>query len=302
LIFTQKLFTMSKNRSKCARRLRRIVAFSATIFALWVVCSPRLLPSLYTARLFHPDKDRGSSRQVADLHAYHETPNREVFFAARDGSRLHGWLFLKPGASHIFILFPGNAGDIPRRLEFFKLLLASGASVFTYEARGFGLSQGHATIASIGEDGESAYDYVSRTLAFDSARIVLYGVSLGTTVAAHVSTVRKAAALILQSGFASLPDIAYERVPFLRIYPRCLFPHSPDLSNLAVVSRPHVPLLVMHGALDTLIDMHHSRRIFEQALAPKRLIICPHSSHVNIDQADIPLFISSLSNFLSGLP
>jgi fermentation-respiration switch protein FrsA (DUF1100 family) len=256
---------------------------------------------LYTAKLFHPDKDRASAQQVAELKAFKGVPNHEVFFNAKDGSRLHGWLFLRPGAVKIYIVFPGNAGDIPRRLDYFKVLLASGASVFTYEPRGFGESQGKASITSICEDGENAYDYVAKTLGYRSEQIILFGVSLGTTVATHVSTVRSASGLILQSGFSSLEDIAYEKVPFLRIYPAILFPKSPALDNVAIVSQPHVPLLVMHGAMDSIIDIRHSRRIFDQASDPKTFVVCPHSSHVNIDPLDVPLFIDTLRQFLQTL-
>jgi fermentation-respiration switch protein FrsA (DUF1100 family) len=282
-------------------KARRIAAVVLAILAAWVISSPRFFPGLYTSKLFHPDKDLGSAQQVAELKAFRGVQNQEVFFAAQNGNRLHGWLFLQPGATKIYILFPGNAGDIPRRLDYFKVLLASGASVFTYEPRGFGKSEGTPTIASICQDGESAYDYVSKTLGYKSEQIVLYGVSLGTTVATHVSTVRSACGLILQSGFSSLEDIAYEKVPFLRIYPAFLFPQSPALNNVAIVRQPHVPLLVMHGAMDTIINIRHSRKIFALASGPKTFVVCPHSSHVNIDEQDMPLFIRSLRLFLQTL-
>ncbi len=232
------------------------------ILAAWVISSPRFLPGLYTAKLFHPDKDRGTAEQVSELKSFRGVPNYELFFNAQDGSSLHGWYFKQPGATKIYVLFPGNAGDIPRRLDYFKILLSSGASVFIYEPRGFGQSQGKASITSICQDGENAYDYVNKTLSYGSEQIVLYGVSLGTTVATHVSTVRAACGLVLQSGFSSLEDIAYEKVPFLRIYPAVLFPQSPALNNVAIVKQPHVPLLVIHGAMDTLIDI----KTFDQNL------------------------------------
>ncbi len=259
-------------------KARRIAAVGLAILSAWVISSPRFFPGLYTSKLFHPDKDLGSAQQVAALKAYREVPNQEVFFTAQNGNRLHGWLFLQPGATKIYVLFPGNAGDIPRRLDYFKVLLASGASVFTYEPRGFGKSEGTPTIASICQDGESAYDYVSKTLGYKSEQIVLFGVSLGTTVATHVSTVRSACGLILQSGFSSLEDIAYEKVPFLRIYPAFLFPQSPALNNVDIVgiSSTHVPLLVMHGG-----DGHdhqyqaRSRKIFRLASRSKTFARLP---------------------------
>ncbi|MBS1991021.1 MAG: alpha/beta hydrolase [Cyanobacteria bacterium SZAS LIN-3] len=282
-------------------KARRIAVVLLAIIVAWVISSPRFLPGLYTSKLFHPDKERGDSAHIAALNAFHDVPNHQLWFSAKDGNQLRGWLFVRPGADKIYILFPGNAGDIPKRLEFFQALLASGASVFVYEPRGFGLSQGKPTIEHICQDGENAYDYVTKTLGYSSRQIVLYGVSLGTTVASHVSTVRAASGLILQSGFSSLPDIAYEKVPFLRIYPRLLFPKSPSLDNVAIVEQPHVPLLVMHGAADTIIGLKHSQKIFARAAGPKTFVVCPHSGHVSVDPRDAEKFVNSLKIFLQTL-
>jgi uncharacterized protein len=291
---------MSKNLRGVARA-RRIAGVGLAILAGWVISSPRVLPGLYTSKLFHPGKDRGTAQDIAALNAFHEVPNHEVFFHAQDGARLRGWLFEQAGATKIIVLFPGNAGDIPRRLDYFKLLLASGASVFTYEPRGFGKSEGQPSITSICQDGETAYDYVAKTLGYKSEQIVLYGVSLGTTVATHVSTVRSAGGMVLQSGFSSLVEIAHDKLPLLRIYPSFLFPQTPALNNVAIVRQPHVPLLVMHGAMDTLISVKYSQEIYDQASAPKTFVICPHSGHVSVDPRDISQFVDRLRGFLKSL-
>jgi esterase/lipase len=42
----------------------------------------------------------------------------------------------------------------------------------------------------------SAYDYLVNVLGYSAEQIVIYGISLGSTVASHVSTVRRAKGLI----------------------------------------------------------------------------------------------------------
>ena len=165
---------------------------------------------------------------------------------------MRGWIFRLPDSvskissakvsksNRIFLVCPGNAGDIPKRLEFIKLLLSAGASVFTYEPRGFGKSEG-------------------------------------------------------------VPTIAHEKVAFLKIYASWLFPHNPALNNVAILERPHVPLLIMHGAMDSIIDIDHSREMFSRALAPKRFVVCPRSSHVNVDLADVMIFRGAIKQFLNQL-
>jgi hypothetical protein len=124
-----------------------------------------MLPGLYTHKLFHPDKERGTKLDIEHLNSFKAVPNYQCLFKAKDSSNLRGWIFnylivsaaalleTKSKLNRVFLVCPGNAGDIPKRLEFIKLLLSTGASVFTYEPRGFGKSEGVATIAHICEDG-----------------------------------------------------------------------------------------------------------------------------------------------------
>lgn len=296
---------ISKSKGVRLVWLRRVIRAIVVLTLLWLCLSPRVLPGLYTHRLFHPDKDNGTVLDVSNLAKFNAVPNRPIDFTARDGSRLRGWIFsanqitnLNPSGK-VFLVCPGNAGDIPKRLEFIKLLLSTGASVFTYEPRGFGKSDGRPTIAHICEDGESAYDYLTGVLGYKANQIVIYGISLGSTVATHLSTVRAASGLILQSGFASLPRIAREHVPFLKIYPNWLFPHGPSLNNVDILEKNTLPLLIMHGGQDEIIDASHSQEMFHHATGSKQFVLCPSSTHVNIDPVDSALFKTTLVSFLA---
>lgn len=297
-------------KSQSARRLvrlRRVFRACVVLIILWLALSPRMLPGLYTNKLFHPDKDNGSAVDVRNLAEFKDVPNHALSFTARDGSKLRGWIFQnRPGIAvkdRIFLVCPGNAGDIPKRLEFFKTLLSTGASIFTYEPRGFGKSEGKPSIKHICEDGENAYDYLVNVLGYKPEQIVIYGISLGSTVATHVSTVRAHKALILQSGFASLPRIAREKVAFLRIYPDWLFPQDPALNNVAILAKRHRPLLIIHGGMDNIIDLSHSQQMYNSAdrNSPRRFVICPRSSHVNIDTLDQAIFKGAVVDFLAQL-
>lgn len=280
------------------RRILRIACWLALpLLIIWIALSPRVSPSLYSDRLFKPDWGKGS---VEDLLGFKKFKNQEVYFPTTDGTPLHSWLFHNPASDRIFLFHPGNAGDIAKRVPIIGYLLDSGASVFIYEPRGFGSSPGKPTIQSFTEDGVAAYDYLL-TLGYKPSQIVLYGESLGASVATHVSTQRTVAGIILQSGFSSLSKIGKEQVPALRVYPSWMFT-SPRLDNAELMSRSHAPLLILHGEQDTLIGIHHSEDIFSRAAAPKRFVRFPNSGHADITQTDLALFIKTVSEFLKGLP
>jgi len=272
-----------------------IVALSLILCA-WVALSPRISPGLYRDRLFHPEQQRGDN---SALRSFNAVTNGEVFFTAVDGSRLHGWFFFNQRSKYILIVCPGNAGDIAGRLDFIKTLLRTGASVFIYEPRGFGMSSGKPSISSICLDGLSAYDFVKSFLRLQSDQIVLYGVSLGASVATYVSQRRPAKALIVQSGFSSLPRIAHDLVPFLRIYPPWLFPSR--LDNAETLKAPHPPLLILHGLLDDVVPVQHCVSIYRGAAEPKSCVIFPNSGHAAIDPRDENYFVQSIADFLTRL-
>lgn len=267
------------------------------LLVTWIALSPRVSPSLYSDRLFKPDMGKGS---VKELLAYTKYDNHEVYFSTTNGAQLHGWLFQNPASDRIFLFHPGNAGDIAKRLPIIEYLLQSGGSVLIYEPRGFGSSPGKPTIPSFTEDGVAAYDYLVAS-GYKPSQIVLYGESLGASVATHVSTKRTVAGIILQSGFSSLAAIGKEQVPALNIYPSFMFT-SPRLDNADLMSKAHAPLLILHGEKDALIGIHHSEEIYRRACGPKSFVRFPNSGHADVTQTDLALFIKTVSAFIKGLP
>lgn len=280
------------------RRILRIACcLGILLLVTWIVLSPRVSPSLYSDRLFKPQWGKGN---VEELLAYNKYENHEVYFPTVTGEQLHGWLFRNPASDRIFLFHPGNAGDIAKRLPIIEYLLDSGASVFIYEPRGFGSSPGTPTIESFTQDGLAAYDQVARS-GYKPSQIVLYGESLGASVATFVESQRTVAGIILQSGFSSLQAIGKEQVPALRCYPSFMFT-SPPLDNADLMSKPHAPLLILHGEKDTLIGIHHSEEIYRRAVGPKTFVRFPNSGHADVTKTDLDLFIKTVSAFIKGLP
>jgi fermentation-respiration switch protein FrsA (DUF1100 family) len=269
----------------------------ACLIVLYIVLSPRVSPGLYAKKLFRTKHNLGDS---ARLKAYATYVNRRVSFKANDGNMMRGWYFENKVSPYVYLVHQGNSGDIARHMDIIELLLESGASVFIYEPRGFGKSGGKATIDHWLEDGVTAYDYVVDSLKYTADQIVLFGISLGTTAATYCSTQRKAAGVVLQSGFASLQKIAKQEVPFLRIYPSFLFGHK--LDNMYVVTQPgHPIILFVHGLKDDFIPPDHTREMYFAATDPKSVLYLPLSNHTEVFPTDRKTYLETLTLFLAGL-
>lgn len=118
------------------------------------------------------------------------------------------------------IVFGPNADACPNMIHSFPLeaLLKQGATVVTVDYRGFGHSYLSSRALKISQntiykDGETIYRYVLENLKYDPQDVIIFGFSLGGSVASHVADYSSKrnetlAGLILASPINSLYGIA----------------------------------------------------------------------------------------------
>jgi len=201
--------------------------------------------------------------------AIHGLEFRELELATSDGERLHAWFVPHPEAVGAVLVCHGNAGSIAQRLELARAFHDLGWSALLFDYRGFGRSSGSPSEDGTYLDGEAAWAHLLEVERLAPSEIVLYGESLGVGVAIELARRHPAAALIAESGFTSLPDMAAEVYPFLpaRWLARIRY------DNLAKIATLEEPLLVLHSPADELVPVTHAERLFAAAREPKRLVL-----------------------------
>ena len=211
--------------------------------------------------------------EPADLGLRHE----EVFLATEDGVRIHAWLLPLAGARRVVLVCHGNAGNIGHRLDRARELQRRvGASVLLFDYRGYGRSEGSPDEEGTYRDARAAWSWLTRVKGVPPAEIVLLGESLGAAVAAQLALDRPAGALILESAFTSIPDMAREAYPFLPPVGRLIRTRYETVDK---VRRLALPLLVLHGDRDDIVPAAQGRRVFEAAGGPKRFVAIPGAGH-----------------------
>lgn len=266
------------------------------IGALYLALSPRIASRLYGGVMFHPHAFPDDC-ELFDI----EGVTREEIFFVSNKLRLHGWFFHVPNASKTILFSHGNTGNILNREHFVTLQLKAGYSVFIYDYRGYGRSEGNASVYGIVADGLAAYDYLIRQRDLKPESIVVYGESLGAAVACQIAAARKTGGIILQSGFSSLQRIGTEMIPFLRMYPRFLLP-QPELNSAAILEREHPPLLIIHGKKDTVVPFAHGDEMFNRASEPKAFLQLPRCGHNDIPFVAGDEYVNALREFARTLP
>lgn len=185
-----------------------------------------------------------------------------------DGIRLEAWYVPAREPRGTVLFFHGNAGNISHRLDSLMLFNQLDLSTLIFDYRGYGRSEGKASEAGIYRDGEAAWRYLTEERHVPTAEIVLFGRSLGAAVAASVAGQHRPGALIIESGFVSVPDMAAELYPWfpVRRLARIGFPTGDHLKSVSC------PVLVVHSRDDEIIPFDHGLRLFGMAREPKRFL------------------------------
>jgi fermentation-respiration switch protein FrsA (DUF1100 family) len=217
-------------------------------------------------------------RELEATPASYQLRYDDVFFPAADGTRLHGWFLpaSDPDATTTLLWFHGNAGNISHRLDNLALLLRYlDISIFIFDYREFGLSEGHISKGGTYLDARGAWAFLLDERGIDPKDILLFGRSLGTALAVDLASTEPCLGVVLEAAFTSSHDMLGRY--FFGAIPPELTQSSYD--NLAKIHRVQTPLLFLHGEYDEAIPVAMAKRLYREARAPKRFHLISRASH-----------------------
>lgn len=219
------------------------------------------------------------------------TTAEEVWLTAADGSALHALYLPAGGSSRATLLYlHGNAENLSSHIHAVTWLPAQGYSVLALDYRGFGRSQGTASIAAVHEDAESALAWLVARDSDTRLPVILYGQSLGGSVAvrlaARTALRDRIAAVVAESPFASYRGIARDKLAQFWLTWPLQVPLSWLISDRyaavdVVADLAPIPLLLIHGERDAVVGAQHSQRLFEAARDPRDLWRIPEGGHID---------------------
>jgi len=191
-----------------------------------------------------------------------------VSFETTDGVKLSGWFVPSEGARGVILFCHGNAGNISHRLESIQIFHQLGLDVFIFDYRGYGQSEGKPTEQGTYKDAEAAWQYLTEERQVNPNEVIVFGRSLGGAVAAWLAQSHTPGALILESTFTSLPDIAGTLYPYIPVRLLLRFHYN----TAEYLGRVNCPVLIVHSRNDEIMPFNHGRRLFEMAKKPKKFL------------------------------
>ena len=267
------------------------VAWSILRVAAAVYLGLTLFLYLWQSRLvYYPSREMGLTPGTARL------PFEDIRVQTGDGETVHGWFVPAPGARGTVIFCHGNGGNISHRIEAFWRWHDYGLNVCMFDYRGYGHSTGKPSEAGTYRDAEAVWTWVTATKGVAPERVVVFGESLGGGVAAWLAEHHPPAALILESTFTSIPDMAAHLYPYLPTRWLCRI-HYNTLARLASI---HCPVLVAHSPDDDMVPYALGQRLFAAAREPKAFLEMkgPHNGG---REATGPRYDQAVTAFLAGV-
>lgn len=248
-----------------------------------------LMLFLENALIFFPSKYPDGNWSPSSLQP------EDAWFAAADGTKLHGWYLPCEDPRAVVLFAHGNGGNLTHRDEVLKKLnYRLRVSVLIFDYRGYGRSEGSPSEQGVLQDARAAREWLCQRTGLKPADLVLMGESLGGAVAVDLAASDGARGLILENTFSSLPDVAAHHYRWL---PVGMLMRS-RFDSASKIARYHGPLLQIHGDADTIVPIRYSRLLFAAANEPKRFVEIPGADH---NDPHTPAFVEALDRFFDEL-
>ncbi|MCZ6777085.1 MAG: alpha/beta hydrolase [Ignavibacteria bacterium] len=208
------------------------------------------------------------SRQLISFPDDAGLPYEEVTLQTVDGMKLSGWFVPAREPRGVVLFCHGNGGNISHRLESLRIFFHLGLSTLIFDYRGYGHSEGKATEQGTYEDAEAAWRYLVENRQVHPRNIILFGRSLGGAVASWLASKHEPRALIIESTFTSVPDLAAELYPYFPVRLLSRF----NYNTIAYLRQLKCPVLIIHSPDDDIVPYSHGVKLYKSAKEPKEFL------------------------------
>jgi fermentation-respiration switch protein FrsA (DUF1100 family) len=192
-----------------------------------------------------------------------------------DGETLLAWSIPPAPKRPLILYFHGNAGGLDLRAERFVAMAKAGIGLLAIEYRGYASSTGSPSERGLKLDGEAAYAAAIAS-GVSPERIVALGESLGSGVAVALAARHKIGALVLDSPYSSIADVAAATYWFVPVRALLRDPFHNDL----LISSVTAPTLIVHGTKDLVVPIRFGEKLFALANPPKEFWRVEGAAHL----------------------
>lgn len=220
------------------------------------------------------------------------TPDRfnlkyeSFYFNSTDGTKLHGWILPAQGGSKTVrgtvLMFHGNAQNLSSHFLNLAWMSLEGFQLVVFDYQGYGESDGSPDQERLNGDAVAALNYAYKLWKNGGGdKFVVYGQSLGGAISLRAlkdfKLSKEISLMVLDSTFYSYQDMVFNKMTSM--WTTFLF------SPLAYVlfsdkyaadkvfgSLPDIPVLVIHGTADNVVEYKTGKELFEKIPFPRKIM------------------------------
>jgi fermentation-respiration switch protein FrsA (DUF1100 family) len=253
---------------------RRVARVLTTLIAVPVIAYLAVLAYLYFNQrqlLYLPDRSRPPLGELSQIGV------REVQLTTEDGLDLLSWYLPPQEGRPVIAYFHGNGGSIFHRGDRLRRFAREGYGVLMLGYRGYGGNPGAPSEAGLFTDARAALDFLRRE-GITAGRVVLYGESLGTAIAVYAATQQPVGAIVLESPFTSVAELAQYHYPFV---PAALLV-ADRFDSASRIGTVKAPVLVLQGGHDEVVPARFGETLLAAANEPKERWFVPQAGHEDL--------------------
>jgi fermentation-respiration switch protein FrsA (DUF1100 family) len=217
-------------------------------------------------------------------------PFEELEFEMEDGGKINGIYFKVPSSRGVVFYLKGNSRSIKGWGKFAKDFLSNGYDFLMIDYRGFGKSTGKRSQERLFNDSQYMYKWLRERYRED--QIVLYGRSLGSGVAARISSWNNPRLLILDSPYYSF----YHNIRRFLFWTPLNWILRYDIRTDQYLKTTSCPVHIIHGTADHLIPFRQSEMLYD--LYPDKIKLIPVQGAHHNNLPDHPEFYEALYDSL----
>ncbi len=221
-------------------------------------------------------------------------PFEELDFEMEDGGHINAIYFKVPNSRGVIYYLKGNSRSIKGWGKFAKDFVSNGYDFFMMDYRGFGKSRGKRTQTKLFDDAQYLYKWLRDRYPED--KIVVFGRSLGSGIAARVASWNKPRMLILDSPYLSFYHNTNRFLFFLPL--KWLMRY--DIRTDHYLKVASCPVHIVHGTKDRLIPFSQSLTL--KNLYPDKISLSPIEGAHHNDLPEFPEFFELLYDILYLAP
>ena len=190
-----------------------------------------------------------------------------------DDVKILAW-YKKSANNKVVLYFHGNAGNLFKRTSKFKSFSENKYGVLAVSYRGYLGSGGSPSEVGLLKDADAALQFLFDE-GYKPNDIILFGTSLGSGVSVQLATKFKPFAVILESPFSSIVDVAKETYWYAPID----LILKDKFESVKYAPQITSPVLIIHATGDKVVPYKFGKKLFDAINAPKKLVTVEADLH-----------------------